>query len=116
MATVDKNFRVKNGLSVAGTATFATDIVLGTAPIAFDSATGRLQIQVNDVWLPIAVRDDIPTLSFMDIGLSIDYDGQPTYIVQANGVTPSGVSKFVQGGTPSDTEEPSMIFDSGSLV
>jgi hypothetical protein len=116
MATVDKNFRVKNGLSVAGTATFATDIVLGTAPIAFDSATGRLQIQVNDVWLPIAVRDDIPTLSFMDIGLSIDYDGQPTYIVQANGVTPSGESKFVQGGTPSDTEEPSMIFDSGSLV
>jgi hypothetical protein len=116
MATVDKNFRVKNGLSVAGTATFATDIVLGTAPIAFDSATGRLQIQVNDVWLPIAVRDDIPTLSFMDIGLSIDYDGQPTYIVQANGVTPSGASKFVQGGTPGDTEEPSMIFDSGALV
>ena len=103
MATVDKNFRVKNGLSVAGTATFATDIVLGTAPIAFDSATGRLQIQVNDVWLPIAVKDDIPTLSFMDIGLSIDYNGQPTYIVQANGVTPSGESKFVQGGTPSDT-------------
>ena len=116
MATVDKNFRVKNGLSVAGTATFATDIVLGTAPIAFDSATGRLQIQVNDVWLPIAVKDDIPTLSFMDIGLSIDYDGQPTYIVQANGVTPSAVSKFVEGGTPSDTEEPSMIFDSGALV
>jgi hypothetical protein len=116
MSTTDKNFRVKNGLNVAGTATFASDIVLGTAPIAFDSATGRLQIQVNDVWLPIAVKDDIPTLSFMDIGLSIDYNGQPTYIVQANGVTPSGESKFVQGGTPSDTEEPSMIFDSGALV
>jgi hypothetical protein len=52
----------------------------------------------------------------MDIGLSIDYNGQPTYIVQANGVTPSGESKFVNGGTPTDTEEPSMIFDSGSLV
>lgn len=116
MSTTDKNFRVKNGLNVAGTATFASDIVLGTAPIAFDSATGRLQIQVNDVWLPIAVKDDIPTLSFMDIGLSIDYNGQPTYIIQANGVTPSGESKFVNGGTPSDTEEPSMIFDSGVLV
>lgn len=116
MSTTDKNFRVKNGLNVAGTATFASDIVLGTAPIAFDSATGRLQIQVNDVWLPIAVKDDIPTLSFMDVGLSIDYDGQPTYIIQANGVTPSGESKFVYGGTPSDTEEPSMIFDAGVLV
>ena len=112
----DKNFKVKNGLDVAGTATFSSDIVLGTAPIAFDAATGRLQIQVDNVWLPIAVKDDIPTLSFMDIGLSIDYNGQPTYIVQANGVTPSGESKFASGGSPSDTEEPSMIFDSGELV
>jgi hypothetical protein len=113
--TTNKNFKVKNGLDVAGTAT-VSDIILGTAPIAFNSSTGRLEIQVNDVWLPIAVKDDIPTLSFMDIGLSIDYNGQPTYIVQANGVTPSGESKFVNGGGPSDTGDPSMIFDSGALV
>lgn len=51
----------------------------------------------------------------MDIGLAIDYNGQPTYIVQANGVTPSGTSKFVNGGSPSDTSF-SMTFDSGALV
>lgn len=112
----NKNFKVKNGLNVAGTAVFDSDIILGTAPIAFNSTTGRLEIQVNDVWLPIAVKDDIPSISFMDIGLSIDYNGQPTYIVQANGVTPSGESKFINGGTPSDTGEPSMIFDSGALI
>ena len=119
MATVDKNFKVKNGLNVAGTATFDSNIVLGTTPLAFDTETSRLQVQINGAWQPIALYSEIPNeatrLSFMDVGLAIDYNGQPTYIIQANGVAPSGTSKFVVGGDPSTTEF-GMTFDSGALV
>jgi hypothetical protein len=119
MATVDKNFKVKNGLNVAGTATFDTSIVLGSAPISFDTQTKRLQVQIDGSWQPIALYSEIPNeataLSFMDVGLAIDYDGQPTYIIQANGVTPSGTSKFVDGGNTSTTQF-GMTFDAGALV
>jgi hypothetical protein len=115
MATVDKNFKVKNGLNVAGTATFGSSVVLGETPLRFDTATNKLQLQINGTWMPIALNSEIPTLSFMDIGLSIDYNGQPTYIVQANGVTITGDSTFVSGGDPSDNS-PSMVFDSGALA
>lgn len=118
MATNNKNFKVKNGLNVAGTATFDTDIVLGTTPIAFDSTTNRLKIYINGSWSPIAFSADIPDLtqqlSFMDIGLSIDYNGQPTYIVQGNGTVISGDSKFVDGGLIS-TQSFDLVFDSGSI-
>jgi hypothetical protein len=50
----------------------------------------------------------------MDIGLAIDYDGQPTYIIQANGVTPSGSSKYADGGSPTSTLW-DMYFDSGEI-
>lgn len=119
MATVDKNFRVKNGLNVAGVATFDTNIILGETPLRFDTVTNKLQIQLSGNWVPIAFNSEIPdptqTIGFMDIGLSIDYNGQPTYIVQANGVTPSGTSKFADGGSPSTTTW-EMTFDSGVLV
>ena len=120
MATVDKNFKVKNGLNVAGTATFGSNVVLGTTPLRFDTATNKLQIQLNGTWVPIAFNSDIPdtttTISFMDIGLAIDYNGQPIYTVQANGVTPEATSKFVDGGSPSSTDaDVSMVFDSGSI-
>ena len=119
MATVNKNFKVKNGLNVAGTATFDTDIVLGSAPISFDTTTNRLKVQIDGAWQPIALYSEIPNeaemLSFMDVGLAIDYNGQPTYIIQANGVTPTGTNKFISGGDPSTTEF-GMTFDSGALV
>ena len=119
MATTDKNFKVKNGLSVAGTASFGSDIVLGTAPISFDTQTNRLKVQIDGTWQPIALYSEIPNeatmLSFMDVGLAIDYNGQPTYIIQANGVTPSGTNKFISGGDPSTTEF-GVTFDSGALV
>ena len=119
MATTDKNFRVKNGLNVAGSATFGSNVILGETPLRVDTATYKLQIQLNGTWQPIAFLADVPDttqdISFMDIGLAIDYNGQPTYIIQANGVTPSGTSKFVNGGSPSDTSF-SMIFDSGALA
>jgi len=118
MSTTNKNFKVKNGLNVAGTATFDTDIVLGTTPIAFDTNTSRLKVYINDAWQPIALYSEIPDLtsmiSFMDIGLSIDYDGEPTYIVQANGVTPEETSKYADGGSPTSTSW-EMNFDSGVI-
>lgn len=116
--TTNKDFKVKNGLNVAGTATFDSQVILGTTPLAFDSQTNRLQIQINNAWKSIATLDDIQDttqqITFMDIGLAIDYNGQPTYIVQANGVTPAGTSKFVDGGSPSLTNF-DMTFDAGII-
>ena len=121
MATVDKNFKVKNGLNVAGTATFGSNVVLGETPLRFDTATNKLQLQINGTWVPIAlsseIQDTTTTISFMDIGLAIDYNGQPIYTIQANGVTPEATSKFVDGGSPSSTDaDVSMVFDSGSIA
>lgn len=119
MSTTDKDFKVKNGLNVGGEATFNDNLILGETPLRFDTITNKLQIQLSGNWVPIAFTSDIPdatqTIGFMDIGLSIDYDGTPTYIVQGNGVTPSGTSKFADGGTPT-TNSWEMIFDPGALV
>ena len=115
MSTSDKNFKVKNGLDVAGDATFGSNIVLGTTPVAFDTITNRLQVYVNNAWASIATTDDLlGQINFMDIGLAIDYNGLPTYIVQGNGVSPSGTSKFLDGGNPS-TVSTDFIFDSGTI-
>ena len=101
----DKNFKVKNGLDVAGTAT-VSNMILGTAPIAFDTETGRLKVQIDGSWSSIAfttdVQDTSGQISFMDIGLAIDYNGLPVYTVQANGVVTTA-TKFADGGTPSTT-------------
>jgi hypothetical protein len=115
MTVTDKDFKVKNGLNVAGNATFESQVILGTTPLAFDTTTNRLQVYVNNAWASIATMDDFNNqLSFMDIGLAIDYNGQPTYIVQANGVAISGDSKFVDAGGPSSTTFGS-IFDAGTI-
>jgi len=115
MATNQKNFKVKNGLNVNGTATFNSDFVLNGTQVAFDTTTNRLKVYINNEWVQVALLSDAETLSFEDIGLSIDYDGNPTYIVQGNGITPSGTSKFVDGGNPSSTTF-RYIFDAGVLV
>jgi hypothetical protein len=118
MTVTDKDFKVKNGLSVAGDATFGSNVILGTTPIAFDTNTNRLQLFIDNAWKSIATLDDIQSsgaLTFMDIGLAIDYNGLPVYIVQGNGVTPSGDSKFLDGGNPS-TISTDYIFDSGVIA
>ena len=107
MTVSDKAFQVKNDLVVGG-----NQLTLGSAPIAFNATTNKLQIYVSNEWRDIADSNDI---SFMDMGLSIDYNGQPTYIVQANGVSPDADSKFVDGGFPGTTSF-SLTFDSGALV
>jgi hypothetical protein len=122
MATVDKNFRVKNGLNVAGTANFdsavnVNNLVLNSAPLAYDSSTGRLKIQIDGAWKEVAfltdAAEDLGALTFMDIGLAIDYDGQPVYTVFANGVNTTA-TKFADGGIYS-TDVYSMTFDSGTI-
>lgn len=105
MATTNKSFRVKNDLLVDG-----NQITLGTAPISFNTATNKLQIYVNNQWLDVGDSSDI---SFMDLGLAIDYNGEPIYTVQANGVE-STATKFADGGTPSSTSF-AVIFDSGNI-
>jgi hypothetical protein len=114
MTTNNKDFKVKNGLQVAGTATFQSDVVLGDTPLAFDTATNRLKVQINNEWVSIATLADADVLTFEDIGISIDYNGQATYIVQGNGVTPSSTSKFIDGGGP-DTASVRYVFDSQEL-
>jgi hypothetical protein len=118
MSTTDKNFKVKNGINVAGTATFDSSVVLGATPLRFDTTTNKLQIQLNGNWQPIAFVSDIPDMTteigFMDIGLAIDYNGLPIYTVQANGVNTTA-TKFADGGTPT-TSSYSISFNSGSLV
>jgi hypothetical protein len=117
MATVDKNFKVKNGLNVAGTATFDSNLVLGTAPISFDQTTGRLQVLINGTTYSLAhttdVVDTTGAINFMDIGLAIDYDGNPVYTVQANGVVTTA-TKFADGGTPA-TSSFDISFDSSTI-
>ena len=49
----------------------------------------------------------------MDIGLAIDYDGNPVYTVQANGVVTTA-TKFADGGTPSTTSY-DLSFDSSTI-
>jgi len=118
MTVNNKDFKVKNGLNVVGDATFGSNIILGTTPIAFDTNTNRLQLFINNAWKSIATLDDVQSsgsLNFMDIGLSIDYNGLPTYIVQGNGVTPSGDSKFLDGGNPSILST-DYTFDSGIIL
>lgn len=107
MTTNNKSFTVKNDLVVDG-----NQITLGTAPITFNTTTSKLQVYVGGQWLDIGDSSDI---SFMDMGLAIDYNGEPVYTVQANGVTPDATSKFADGGTPSTTSF-AVVFDSGSIA
>lgn len=101
MSTSNKNFKVKNGLNVTGQAVFNSDVILGTTPLAFDAQTNRLKIQVNNEWLPLALLSDADVLTFEDIGITVDYDGNAVFIVQGNGINIAGNSKFLDGGSPS---------------
>jgi len=123
MATVNKNFKVKNGLNVAGAATFdaavnVENLVLNSTPLAFDSSTGRLKIQIGGIWKEIALltdaTEDPGALTIMDIGLAIDYDGSPVYSVYANGVNTTA-TKFADGGDYT-TDSFSYTFDSGTIA
>lgn len=111
MSTNNKDFKVKNGLVVEG-----NQLTLGSTPVAFNTSTSKLEIYINGSWQPIAFTSEIPDvadITFMDIGLAIDYNGDPIYTVQANGVVTSA-TKFADGGTPS-TSSFILTFDSGVI-
>ena len=114
MSTNNKDFKVKNGLQVSGSAVFNSDVILGDTPMAFDTTTNRLKIYVNNEWVQIATLADADVLTFEDIGVSVDYDGSATYIIQGNGITPSSTSKFIDGGSPTTTSV-RYVFDAQSL-
>jgi len=115
VATNNKDFKVKNGLQVSGVAEFHSDVVLGDTQLSFDSNLNRLVIQINGEWVPLATLEDADVFTFEDIGVAVDYDGNATYIVQANGVSPASPFKFADNGTPETSTFPT-IFDSGALV
>lgn len=109
MATNNKDFQVKNSLVVEG-----NQITLGATPLSFNTSTNKLEIYLDGSWKPIAFSSEIPDITFMDIGLAIDYNGEPVYTVQANGVNTTA-TKFADGGTPS-TSSFDMTFDSGAIA
>ena len=59
MNTDSKDFKVKNGLKVAGTATFDNDILLNQIPISYDQQSKRLKMYINNQWSLIALDADI---------------------------------------------------------
>lgn len=115
MPTNNKDFKVKNGLVVNGTATFNDQLVLDNVGMRFNSETNRLELNINNQWNQIALLSDADTLSFEDIALSIDYNGNPTYIVQGNGVVISDSSKYADGGNPS-SQQFRYTFDAGEII
>ena len=114
MSTNNKDFKVKNGLQVNGTAVFNSDVILGDVPMAFDTNTNRIKLYVNNEWVQVATLADADVLTFEDIGVSVDYDGAATYIIQGNGITPSSTSKFIDGGDP-NTSSVRYVFDAQAL-
>lgn len=105
MATNNKDFKVKNNLVVQ-----SGQVTLGDVPLAFDTNTNKLRIYINNQWVDIVDSGD---LSFMDVGLAIDYNGQPIYAISSGG-TISDATKYADGGGPSTTSF-AMTFDSGVI-
>jgi len=102
----DKDFKVKNNLIVQ-----SGQVTLGSVPLAFNTDSNKLQIYVENEWREVSDSNDI---SFMDLGLAIDFDGNPIYTVQANGVETTA-TKFANGGDPTTTSF-TVVFDSGSIA
>ena len=59
MSINDKDFKVKNGLSVAGDAAFNSNLILQNTPIAYDADYKRLKMYVDNQWVIIPISSDI---------------------------------------------------------
>lgn len=105
MATLNRDFKVKNNLVVQ-----SGNITLGSVPLRYDTTTSKLQIQVSNEWIDISDSND---MSFMDVDLAVDYNGSPIYSVGGEGVTTSAL-KSADGGSPS-TSSFAITFDSGVI-
>ena len=75
MSTNDKDFVVKNGLVVNGTATLSSGMTINNTPISIDQTTKRIKAYVNDTWVEMALLTDIVPADFSTMSLNIEYDG-----------------------------------------
>lgn len=105
MATINRDFKVKNNLVVQ-----SGQVTLGSVPLAFNTDNNKLRIQVNGQWIDISDSND---MGFNDIDLAIDFDGSPIYSVGGDGVIADG-NKMADGGSPSSSSF-ALTFDSGTI-
>jgi len=116
LATVDKDFKVKNGLVVANGGSFGGSVVVGEPTLSTHAATKAYvdamaggipvdstppsspDVYYNSSWLAIATLEDAETLQDHIHDTSID----------GNGLI---VTMFVSGGTYSD---PGVVIEGGS--
>lgn len=75
MSTNDKDFVVKNGLVVSGTATLSSGMTINNTPISINTETNRLQAYVNNTWVEMALLTDIVPADFSTMNMNIEYDG-----------------------------------------
>jgi hypothetical protein len=75
MSTNDKDFVVKNGLIVNGTATLSSGMTINNTPISINSETNRIQAYVNNSWVQMALLTDIVPADFSTMNINIEYDG-----------------------------------------
>lgn len=76
--TTDKDFKVKNGLNVAGDATFESNVILGSNPLAFDTVSNKLQIKINGSWVSVAFMSDIPDMTLLSAAFATMDGGDPS--------------------------------------
>jgi len=85
MSIVDKDFKVKNGLQVAGTASFDSDVIIDTIRIGYDATNQRLKAYINNEWHMLALDSDI-------INYSEPFDGgSPESIITSIAIIDGGV-------------------------
>ncbi len=73
MSINTKAFKVKNGLQVAGNATFQSGISFSGTTLSINQTTKRLQVSANGQNLEIAMLTD--TGISTPVGMSFEYDG-----------------------------------------
>lgn len=75
MTVSDKDFIVKNGIAVDGTASFNSDFILNNIPLSINQETNRLQAYINNKWVQMALSTDIIPANLSGMNLNINYGG-----------------------------------------
>jgi hypothetical protein len=75
MTVSDKDFVLKNGLTVYGTASFNSNILINNTPITINVDTKRLQAYINNRWVEMAFQSDIGTVNLSLMNLNVNYGG-----------------------------------------
>lgn len=101
----DKDFKIKNDFVVGG-----NQVLFGSVPLAFNSATNKFRVYIEEEWRDIVDTNDI---SALDFELTIGSNNTPNYIVNGGGESPESPFKYADNGDHS-TSTFSMTFDAGS--